>query len=189
MNRKSVVVTLLLLIASAPLAACGSGDSGSTTTTVSYAEKERRAKARQEAADEKVRATCHESMDPLISKLSDLDAELGVGMTEDDYGDAVRRLSVRSSRAMDAAGDLDAPDPEGAINCLKRVGLKAEHAVNIHIKTANIWNECIVAAYDGTCDSSSDAFSKKLQGRWLKATLSAAEAEQGFDEVTAAKIE
>ena len=87
--------------------------------------------------------TCDTQMSPLLKTLSDLDARLGVGLTESDYGDEVGKVAV------DYEGiNIDAI--QGV--CLFSVGVVAEKAVNLHYNTYDLWNGCMATEGQKTAD-------------------------------------
>lgn len=136
------------------------------------AEDERRAKAEAEAlqAAKDVHVECSEHFTGLSQSLGDIDARLDVGLSYDEYTDALGDASVVYNRI-----DFDALQSLGESHneCLD-VGVALEKAFNKYNRAATRWGNCIE---DFDCDTDS----LNLSGDWGAASLQLEEAEKLLD--------
>lgn len=114
-------------------------------------------KKREQAAEFK---ECRAAFADLLDSLSSVNSDLSVGLNVGDYGSVVRRANRDYGDLMNS-GEL------GGVDCLTKVGIPAEKAVNNHIKAFNLWNECVS---DFGC--SDDSIDSKRQQLWRKASNS-----------------
>jgi hypothetical protein len=112
---------------------------------------------------------CVEEFTPLLNQLRELDSRLSVGLTFPEYSEHVGDIRVEYDRI--PIDDLD-------FNCVQRVGIPAENALNHYVDAHNEWNDCI---QDLGCDT--DSIDPSLQASWLDATQEIERAEGGFEEL------
>lgn len=116
---------------------------------------------------------CVRELDPLLNALSEVDARLDVGLSYDEYSDKVGDASVAYSRI--AFRELE-PD------CVSRVGVALENALNKYSAVASDWNDCI---YDVYCSDSD--LDDRLQPRWAAASRLISRADEQLDSLDPAK--
>ena len=89
------------------------------------------------------------------TKLGELNSRLSVGLSYDQY----------STKVGDARVTYDQTD-FGSVEgeCLKRVGVMLEEAMNLYARAASRWNDCITDSY---CDTDSIG----LQAKWENARV------------------
>jgi hypothetical protein len=91
-----------------------------------------------------------------VDVLADLNSRLGVGLNFQSYSDRVGDARVAYDRI--EADELD-------YDCINRVGVPAEKALQLYLDAYNIWNDC-VSGYN----CSNDSITPKLQRKWAAAT-------------------
>lgn len=112
---------------------------------------------------------CEEQVAEVRTALSDLKAELAVGMSYDEYANAVSDASVAHGRVEVSRMDIE---------CVSDVGVPLEKALNKYIKAANEWGDCIDEL---SCDL--DAIDPKLQRLWHDAGDLLADADDGISQL------
>jgi hypothetical protein len=117
-----------------------------------------------------LQAECEDALGPFLDELSELDSRLGVGMQFSEYLQAVGDVRVEYDQI--AFGDIEA-------DCLAKVGVPAEKALNLYAQASNLWNHCIQSF---ACNFNQD-LEPKLQQKWALATLKISEAETGLTRV------
>jgi hypothetical protein len=132
------------------------------------------APARQADADadkaERVRDGCSHEMGDLLKAAKDLGSRLDVGLNYQSYSDEVADLKV----AYDGI-DLDSNEASD-LDCLTKVGLPLEKAVNRYLSAYRTWNRCFE---DLNCDN--DSTTPTLQSQWAKADGQVQRAKRGLD--------
>jgi hypothetical protein len=109
----------------------------------------------------------------LVDTLSDLDATLTIGISYNDYGDAVTdALKVYNRVDLGALGVDD-------YDCISTAGVPAEDAMNDHIKANSAWKKCFdnfttSAKYDR-------CFDNNVQPLWTSATEQYEAAKDGLE--------
>jgi hypothetical protein len=132
----------------------GAGDAAAANTTA--------AATTQTSMNQRTDA-CPAKVDSLLAALERLRRQLAVGLSYDQYADAVRSL-----RAEYAAIPVD----HLAIGCLRSTGTPAERALNRYIDGANAWGECLA---DAACTTAT--IEPVLQRQWRVASHFLSEAE------------
>lgn len=151
------------------LVACG--DSGPT------AEEKREARERREAAQERrerekakeTADTCRRQLGKLLNALTTLNGRLGVGLNYATYFEEVGEANVAYQKI---------PFKQLSLECMGKVGVPSEKALNRYVDAADIWDECFEDLY---CDN--DAVDEKLNREWLKAGRLVAQARRGLHEL------
>ena len=110
--------------------------------------------------------TCPRPMIRFIDALRELDSRLGVGLNFSAYSDKVGNAKVAYDRIPFKKLDLD---------CITKVGVSAEKALNLYVDAYNIWNDCIGDIY-----CSNDSITPKLQRKWAQATAKIQQARNGL---------
>lgn len=105
---------------------------------------------------------CADQITPLVEALQDLNSRLNIGLTYADYGERVGDVRVLYDRIHFATLGP---------NCVNKVGIPAEDAMNDYIKAYQTWNACIEET-----GCSTDSIESKLQTQWSKATTKINEA-------------
>jgi hypothetical protein len=145
-----------LSVASVLLAACGESEQDRATkekyrkALAEYGSDLKKWKKDQVAYDE-----CIEAMGDFRESLKDLEGRLGVGLNYEDYTDRVGDASAIYNQSDFQSGGLD---------CLTRVGVPLENALEQYTRAYNIWNDCI-----GDFDCDQDSIDSDLQRHWSKA--------------------
>ncbi|HEX5711703.1 MAG TPA: hypothetical protein VFX85_00130 [Solirubrobacterales bacterium] len=131
------------------LSGCGDGgDTGAGDATAANTTQPRALSASTPA--------CPAKVDSLLAALDRLRRQLAVGLSYDQYANAVRAL-----RADYAAIPVD----HLAIGCLRTAGSPAERALNRYIDGANAWGECLA---DAACTTAT--IEPVLQRQWRVAS-------------------
>lgn len=142
----------LALIVTLLIAGCGTGkQEQAAAAKKANAAKEHKLKAAEFNA-------CKSAFTDLLKSLSQINSDLGVGLNLGDYGSDVRRAN-RNYNAVMSDGSL------GGVDCLEKVGLPAEKAVKLHIKTFNLWGGCVS---DISCED--ESIEPRRQKLWRQAS-------------------
>jgi hypothetical protein len=174
MTKQSTVVALALMLTTAGCGAQGfHADEDQLTESLAAKRQETRDKAaaqqraqRMHRAEEIVE-TCANSTSQLVGALVDLHARLGVGLSYSEYLAEVGETNVIYKRA-----DV------GSLNnwkCLNSVALPAERALNLHIRAASEWSDCVD---NYGCDF--DQIDPTMQQLWERASTSNDRARTGL---------
>ena len=147
----------------------GIRDTGPTKAEIEAKEKaEQEAAALAEAQAEQ--ATCQSQVGALIAKERELESLLnGVGLAFDEYSDKVGEVSV-------AYGTI--PIDDLSAQCLTRVGIHSEKAMNNWVEAGDTWNDCVTDLY---CEN--DSIDPELQADWLIASDELRKASEGMEEL------
>jgi hypothetical protein len=129
------------------------------TLLVSGCSSEALDKAEAEAEDQIAFEDCKEAFSPLLKSLDAVNSDLTVGVSVADYGTVVREANRTYGDVM-SSGEL------GDVQCLERVGVPAERAINYHVKAFNIWNDCV----SELCDDAT--IEDRRQRLWARAANS-----------------
>ena len=121
-------------------------------------------------------AACSTAFTDLQDTLGELDSRLSVGLTYDEYGDAVADARVAYDQ-VDIA-HLKLPY-DGNFICLGSVGVPLERALNQYAAAYDRWDECFD---DYNCDV--DAIQPELQTYWSKASRAITKAKDGLADMT-----
>ncbi|MBA3429356.1 MAG: hypothetical protein H0U07_12415, partial [Actinobacteria bacterium] len=110
---------------------------------------------------------CSSTFTGLLKELQSLGSRLDIGLSYDEYTNAVGDVKVVYDQT-DFAGldDLD---------CLSAAGLPLERALNQYVKASNVWGACFD---DYAC--SNDSIRPELQKHWSKASASVELADGGL---------
>lgn len=100
---------------------------------------EKKAAEEERKAAEEAIAMCRREVGPFIESLSDLDAQLDIGMNHGDYSDAVREAAVEQNR-------VDENELDGA--CLEAFD-EGERALDLYSALVSEWEDCI---WSDSCD-------------------------------------
>lgn len=139
------------LTASGSAVSCDSADS---LTQAEYDQLQEEQAAAEKAAAKA--AKCRQQTAALMKALEELDSRLSVGLVYQDYSTQVGDARVAYDRV-----------PIGALgpDCLSKVAVHLEDAMNAYAKADSTWNDCIT---DFNCDN--DSIKPELQARWSEAT-------------------
>jgi hypothetical protein len=154
---------------------CGTDEDAVEAAAVSkraHIQGERAARQADADADkaERVRDGCSHEMGDLLKAAKDLGSRLDVGLNYQSYSDEVADLKV----AYDGI-DFDS-DEASDLDCLTKVGLPLEKAVNRYLSAYRTWNRCFE---DLNCDN--DSITPTLQSQWAKADGQVQRAKRGLD--------
>jgi tetratricopeptide (TPR) repeat protein len=163
-----IILTIALL---AFLAGCG-GDSDKEK-----AAKERYRKAvatyrtdlKQWKKDQVEADECAASMKDFRDAIKELDGRLDIGLSYDEYSTQVGDVSAAYSQS-----DFDA----GGFDCISRVGLPLEEALNAYRKAYQAWNKCFE---DYACEV--DSIDPQLQKHWTRASDQIQRSDDALDEL------
>lgn len=103
-------------------------------------------------------AACHSAIDPLMESLTNLNSDLGVGLTFSAYSTEVAHANRGDTYAGAHIGGA------GTV-CISKIGRPLEAALNDYIKASNTWNQCIT----DFLSCSNDSIKPTLQADWAKA--------------------
>lgn len=145
-RRSRLTIGIVVLLTGAIVAAVGVG--GYLLISEQQADKraEERAAERERKAEEEAQAKedaiklCHAEVDPFVESLSDIDAQLNVGINQADYASAVRDASVKESRVSES--DL-------STECRSAFNVASDVLMG-YAAVASEWNDCIFSDY---CDT------------------------------------
>jgi hypothetical protein len=113
-----------------------------------------------------VHAACRAELREFLDALTQLNSELRLGLTFDDYGPAVGDIRVTYDRI-----EVTNVGPE----CLAHVALPAEKALNRYVEADNIWKNC-----EDELSCTEEQIMPKLRSKWRQATTQIEEAESGL---------
>jgi hypothetical protein len=185
MMRRAWVAALPLVLAGC----AGGGDSGAQDKEASASASAASASAAAEAsasaaaaAEAEQRAkqqarhdACASGTSGLMSALQEIDSRLDVGLNYSEYGDRVGDAKVAYD-AMLKPNTLQR-------NCLIKVAVVLETALNEYLDVYNIWGDCI---NDYSCDFNTGETNKKAQTSWANASRDLAKAQRGLDSLAPA---
>jgi hypothetical protein len=177
MRRTILVLTLMFVMvgcgddgpSDAELAETRASEAAASASASASAEAEAKAEARA-AAQRRRHQQCADSTADLSTALQEIDSRLSVGMNYDEYGDFVGDAQVAYDRLFDG--------PDLSRQCLLKVGIPLEGALNIYIDVYGIWGDCI---NDYGCDFSEGETNKKVQAKWAKATEVLGNSKRGLE--------
>ena len=130
------------------------------------------AEAELQAEEElaQLKATCESTVEDFKAAVEAVDSKLDVGLVQNDFGDALGDASVAYDNV-----DFDAISDD--LYCLSKVARPLEQAFNTYVRTNNKWNKCIT---NYGCEVKG-AVLKDMQGKWFKASLKIALADQALE--------
>lgn len=143
-------------------------------TGESEADKQARAKAvERERAKRKALADyrdCRRLQKGLLDELAELDSRLDIGLSYVNYSEKVADVRVAYDRIEFEELELE---------CVSRVGVHAETALNEYTKAVSRWGDCIESP---SCSVDDDA-QPAMQKRWSRAGRLRRKAERGLDKI------
>jgi hypothetical protein len=106
-------------------------------------------------------------MSGMLNALHELNSRLSVGLAFADYGNDLGNVRV----------EYDKVDFKGmGQDCVRRVGIPAEAALNAYVKAFNTWNKCI-----GNFGCSNNSITPELHREWRDAARKISAADKGLD--------
>ena len=115
---------------------------------------------------------CAQQMGDLLDKAKDLSSRLGVGLNYASYSEKAADVKVAYDDINFGSSDTT------MLNCLTKVGLPLERAVNRYISAYKRWNRCVE---DLNCDN--DSITPSLQADWAKADRQVEKAKNGLEDL------
>jgi hypothetical protein len=98
---------------------------------------------------------CEKKLGRFIEELQEIDSRLAVGLSYDEYGSFVADARVEYDKI-----NFNSVTPE----CLFKVGVPAENALNDYVKAFKVWDRCFQRL---GCDI--DSIDPQLQKEWSQA--------------------
>jgi hypothetical protein len=171
MRTVAALVGLLLLV---PVVGCGgpSIEERERAAAEKRAAQLERQRAKQEARQRAMFEACSNELAGLQDALSEVDSRLSVGLNYESYSTAVADVRVAYDRV-----DFDALG-EGGLDCLGKVAVRLERALNQYVDAYEVWNRCFE---DFDCDV--DSVQPQMQAHWAKATLAIEAADRALERI------
>ena len=116
---------------------------------------------------------CVSKTKAMLNALDQINSRLGVGLNFSDYsgrvGDAQVAYNASAFTKLSGTG----------YDCLEKVSVPAESALNEYIAAYNKWNDCV-----SNVDCSTDSIDGELQKHWTKATSFVLKSKSGLEGIS-----